>query len=50
MNIIYSFIKENELTIVAPKISTTCSVTQAMAPTIDIKILRRIIYWIPNLK
>ena len=36
---IESFIKENGLTIVGPKISTTYSVTQAMTPTIDIEIL-----------
>lgn len=36
---IESFIKENGLTIVGPKISTTYSVTQAMTPTMDIEIL-----------
>ena len=39
MNDIESFIKENGLTVVGPKISTTYSVTQAMTPTIDIEIL-----------
>ena len=39
MNDIDSFIKENELTIVGPKISTTYSITQAIVPTMDIEIL-----------
>lgn len=39
MNDIDSFIKENGLTIVGPKISTTYSVTQAMVPTMDIELL-----------
>lgn len=39
MNDIDLFIKENGLTIVDPKISTTYSVTQVMLPTIDIEIL-----------
>ena len=39
MNDIESFIKENGLTVVGPKISTTYSVTQAMMPTMDIEIL-----------
>ena len=34
-----SFIKENGLTVIGPKISTTYSVTQAMMPTMDIEIL-----------
>ena len=33
------FIKDNNLTIVGPKISTTYSVTQGIVPTIDIEIL-----------
>lgn len=39
MNNIENFIKENNLTIVGPKISTTYSVTQAMMPTMDIEVL-----------
>lgn len=39
MNDINSFIKENGLTIVGPKISTTYSATQTMIPTMDIEIL-----------
>ena len=39
MNDIDSFIKENGLTIVGPKISTTYSITQAIVPTMDIEIL-----------
>ncbi|MBE6091527.1 MAG: transcriptional regulator [Clostridium beijerinckii] len=39
MNSIESFIKENNLTVVGPKISTTYSVTQSMTPTMDIEIL-----------
>lgn len=39
MNNIESFIKENNLTVVGPKISTTYSVTQAMTPTMDVEIL-----------
>ncbi|SHH95062.1 effector-binding domain-containing protein [Clostridium collagenovorans DSM 3089] len=34
-----SFIKENGLTVIGPKISTTYSVTQSMMPTMDIEIL-----------
>lgn len=39
MNSIESFIKENNLKVVGPKISTTYSVTQSMTPTMDIEIL-----------
>ena len=39
MNSIESFIKDNNLTVVGPKISTTYSVTQSMTPTMDIEIL-----------
>lgn len=34
-----SFIKENGLTVIGPKISTTYSITQSMMPTMDIEIL-----------
>ena len=39
MNDIDNFIKENGLKVVAPKLSTTFSVTQAMVPSMDIEIL-----------
>ncbi|MEG0686728.1 MAG: hypothetical protein RR425_05525 [Erysipelotrichales bacterium] len=35
----YSFIKDNNLLIVGPKITTTYSIKQAMIPTMDIEIL-----------
>ena len=38
-NSIDTFIKENGLTIVGPKISTTYSITQAMVPSMDVEIL-----------
>lgn len=34
-----SFIKENELTVIGPKISRTYSITQYMMPTMDSEIL-----------
>lgn len=39
MNNIESFIKENNLAVVGPKISTTYSVTQVINPTMDIEFL-----------
>ena len=38
-NSIDTFIKENGLTIVGPKISTTYSIIQAMVPSMDVEIL-----------
>lgn len=39
INSIDTFINQNELSIVCPKISTTYSITQAMVPSMDVKIL-----------
>lgn len=39
MKYLENFLKENELKIVGPKISTTFSVNQAIVPTMDIEIL-----------